>query len=45
LGIKLGTKVDVLDVPTYDSVMHLCILKNNVTIGKPVAAEILIDIS
>jgi DtxR family transcriptional regulator, Mn-dependent transcriptional regulator len=45
LGIKLGAKVDVLDVPTHDSVVHLHVLKKNVTIGKSVAAEIFIDIT
>lgn len=45
LGIKLGTRVDVLDIPTHDSVVHLHLLKKNVTIGKQVAAEILIETS
>jgi len=43
LGIKLGMRVDVLDNPMNDSVVRLHLLKKNITIGKQVAAEILIE--
>lgn len=43
LGIKLGTPVEVLNVPAHDAVVHLHLRKGNVSIGKQVAGEILIE--
>ena len=43
LGIKLGTAVEVLNIPAHDNVVHLRMKREQVTIGKQVAGEILIE--
>ncbi len=44
LGMTLGATVQVLDVPAHDSVVHLHLRRGNVTIGKQVAREILLEL-
>jgi DtxR family Mn-dependent transcriptional regulator len=43
LGMKIGVALEVLEIPAQDNVVHLRLKKEHVTIGKQLAAEILIE--
>ena len=43
LGMIIGVPLEVLSIPAHDSVVHLRLKKEQVTIGKQIADEILIE--
>jgi DtxR family transcriptional regulator, Mn-dependent transcriptional regulator len=43
LGMKLGARVDVVEVPSHDDILHLKVEGRAVALGKTLAAQILLE--